>query len=326
MFIWSRSTRSCSNGCRPPCRVRRPLGRAVSGQIALATVLLFCLMCLAGCSEAQLDSAVKKIISRPSPRQQVLIALEASDPDVRLDALRGLVRRKEVREDWAVKALDAIARTDPEPQVRCLALRGLMRSGDPRAVDTALAVLNPAAATQPARPADAEVRLDAVCLLARYVESGSVPADRAAAVTEALLSAASAEKDRRVKMAAIRALGQVRDERCLKVLVDALDDDDFGVVYEAEMALRRLTGHTGNFERRQWEAWLLEATDPFSGGVALAERKGRSEGNFWHRLADTLNAMWVAWQGQAKPTGKPSQEVRRSIEAQHEQVGTEPVE
>lgn len=280
-------------------------------------------MSLAGCSEAQLDRAVKKILSRPSPRQRILIALEASHPDTRREALRGLVKRKEVSEDWAVKAMDVIARTDSDSQVRCVALRGLMRSGSVVGIETALAILEPGLSTRPARTGEADVRLDAVALLAEHLSAGTVPADRKADLGRVIRRAALDDTDRQVRMAAIRALRYLPSQQTLTMLVGVLQQSDFGLAYEAEMSLRALTGHVGNFEAESWHAWLEKTPEPLAGRLVQKDQRG-SRGRFWRKMADALNTLWEAWQGPTKPTGKPSAVAAR--QAENERIGSEPVE
>jgi len=298
----------------------------VGSRFVLASVCLLAIagwVSLTGCSEARLDQAVKNILTRPSPRQRILIALEASHPDTRRKALRGLIKRKEVSEDWAVKAMDVIARTDSDPQVRCVALRGLMRSGSPVGIETALAILEPRLATRPARTGEADVRLDAVALLAQHLGAGSVPADRSEAVGRVIRRAAMDDTDRQVRMAAIRALRHLPNRQTLTTLVGLLRQPDFGLAYEAEMSLRALTGHVGDFEAESWQAWLETTPEPLAGGLAQVGRS-RSRPSFWRRMADAVGALWEAWQGQAKPTGKPSAVAARQAES--ERIGSEPVE
>ena len=43
---------------------------------------------------------------------------------------------------WAIKGFIAISLLESDPQTRCVAVRGLGRTGDPRAVDTCLKILN----------------------------------------------------------------------------------------------------------------------------------------------------------------------------------------
>ena len=296
-----RLTRSWRWTCRWPHldgpRVRRPF---CPGPILGCAVLL-----IAGCSQ-QADKAFKKIVYRPTPQRAVLYALQDASPDARREYLRGLINRKELRQDWAIKALDVIARTDADPQVRCVAIQGLGQSGRPEAVDTALAILNPKTTTRPVRTGEDDVRLDCLNLMLAYLQAGRFPAEKMDAARQVMLKAAADDQNPQARMAALRGLRYFPEPEVLKLLVNTLREANFGLRFEAEMSLRCLTGHVGDFEAGSWEKWLAASQDPFAGRNAYAAMQ-RSRDTFWRRTGETISEVWSAWQGPSKPTARPSQ-------------------
>lgn len=297
-----RSTTSWRWTCRwlhiDGLRVRRP--------VRPGPVWAFAVLLVAGCSQ-QADKAFKKIVFRPTPQRAVLYALQDASPDARRQYLRGLINRKEVKQDWAIKALDVIARTDADPQVRCIAIQGLGQSGRPEAVDTALAILNPKTTTRPVRTGEDDVRLDCLNLMLTYLQGGRFPAEKMDVARQVMLKAAADDPNPQARMAALRGLRYFADSEVLKLLVGTLRESNFGLRFEAEMSLRCLTGHVGDFEAASWEKWLAANQDAFAGRNAYAELQ-RSRDTFWRRTGEMINEVWSAWQGPSKPTARPSQE------------------
>lgn len=269
-------------------------------------VILGATLLMAGCAE-KADKTFKAIIYRPTPQRAVLYALQEENPDARRRYLRGLINRKELKQDWAVKALDVIARTDADPQVRCIAIQGLAKSQRPEAIDTALAILDPKTTTRPVRSGEDDVRLDCFNLLLGYFLANRVPADKMDPLRQVMLKAAADEQNQQVRMAAVRGLRFFPQPESLQVLVMVLRDGEFVLKFEAEMSLRCLTGHIGDFEADHWETWLAtKQDDPFAGRDAYAQEQ-RSRDTFWRRTGEMMQEVWAAWQGPSKPTAKPKQ-------------------
>lgn len=256
--------------CRWPGNDTLPLRRLWG----LATVI-GCAALLAGCSETA-DSTFKQIVYRPTPDCAVLYALQDENPDARRRYLRGLIDRKELKQDWAVKAFNVIARTDADPQVRCVAVQGLAQSQRPEAVDTAVAILDPRTTTRPVRSGQDEVRLDCMNLLLEYLQANRVPQARMDAVRQIVLKAAGDDQDHQVRMAAVRGLRYFPGAESLKVLVTTLRESDFGLQFEAEMSLRHMTGHVGTFDADPWDKWLAAAKDPYAGRMPTSRSSVRA--------------------------------------------------
>ncbi len=284
--------------CSSPCRDSglHRLGRL---GVILGTTLL-----LAGCAD-RADKGFKALVYRPTPQRAVLYALQEESPDARRRYLRGLINRKELKQDWAVKALDVIARTDADAQVRCIAIQGLARSQRPEAVVTALAILNPKTTTRPVRIGEDDVRLDCLNLLLGYLQANHLPQDQREPTRQVMLKAAADEPNLQARMAGLRGLRYFPDPESLKQLVGTLRETQFGLKYEAEMSLRCLTGYFGDYEAAAWEKWLARQPNPFAGGNAYTQMQ-RSSDTLWRRSGEAVTELWTSWQGASKPTARPT--------------------
>ncbi len=298
MWILYPSTTSSRWTCNWLCpRLIRP-----GGGLLLAGAILL----LAGCSSGKADKTFKEIVFRPNPQRAVLSALQEENPDTRRRYLRSLIKRDELKQDWCIKALDVLARTDDDAQVRCIALQGLAKSGRAQGIDTALAILNPRTTTRPVRSGEDNVRLDSLTLLAGHLQAHTVPADRMDDVRQVFYQAAVDESYLQARMAAVRGLRYFPRPETLQILLDVMGESAFALKYEAEMSLRSLTGYTGDFEADTWQTWLAaHQEDAFAGRDAHLQVE-RSRDTLWRRTTGAFSDMWTAWQGPSKPTGKPS--------------------
>lgn len=288
--------------CNWPARGTSPLDRRWT---LLAGTLLSCLPLLAGCSSDKADKSFKAFVFRPTPGRAVLFALQEENPDTRRRYLRTIIKRKELTHDWCVKSLDVIARTDADSQVRCLAIRALAKGGRPEGAETALSILNPKLTTKPVRLGEDEVRFDCLSLLEQYLQAGKVPAGQMDAVREAVTRAAADETNPQARMVAVRSLRHFPGKESLAILVNTLRENNFGLMFEAEMSLRSLTGRVGDYEADHWQAWLSQSEDPFAGRSAYIQMI-RTRDTFWRRAGEATGELWNAWQGPSKPTARPS--------------------
>lgn len=259
---------------------------------------------MSGCAQ-KADQSFKALVFRPTPGRAVLYALQEENPDTRRRYLRSLINRKELQQEWCVKSLDVIARTDTDAQVRCLAIRAMGKSGNVLGVDTCLAILDPRLTSKPVRTGEDDVRFDALVLLEQRLHDSKVPPDRMENVRLVVLKAAVDEQNVQARMVGVRALRYFPGPESLAVLVNTLRETNFGLMFEAEMSLRSLTGHIGDYEADNWQKWLKEQQDPFAGRNAYAEMI-RTSDTVWRRMGDGLNEFWSSWQGASKPTAKPS--------------------
>lgn len=255
-----------------------------------------------GCTDAQLDAGVKSLFNRRSPGQELFVALQEDDPDRRRQAVRAIARSDVVAQQWAIKAFETIARTDPDPQVRCAAIRALGRSGDSAAVAPLLMILNwRENSTRVPYPPDDEVRWDATAVLANLAgwQLVAEPDEPEARSTFAHLL--QEDENRNVRLEAARGIGCLSADRAaLDVLVTGLGDRDFGVVYECERSLIKLTGMTFDYDPQAWTDWLGKTSDPFALAGHTPTTLMPERRNWWQRGVQGVRRTIIAWQGERK--------------------------
>ncbi len=219
-----------------------------------------CLFSLAGCSDTKIDEAVRTIFTpQRSAQQYMLAAVAESDPDLRREAVAKIADSKEAQREWAIKGYVAIALLESDAQARCVAIRALGETGDPRAVETCLKIVNfENHEPEDVRPPEAVTRWDAMLVLAQRAEAGGVPAESADALRATFIDHLAHDDDRDVRAAAARGLGACRHNESIEALIAGLRDRDFPVVAACENSLVRLTGETHQCNAREWEAWFRD--------------------------------------------------------------------
>jgi hypothetical protein len=247
--------RRASHSDRQPPSPRARLG---GGALLLLTGLL------SACSQnsinfdTKLDQGVQALFSqRKSPQQYMLLAVSSEDSDIRRDAVARINKSKDYDKEWAIKGYVAIACLESEPQTRCIAIRALARTGDPRATEPALKILN--SQTYPPQevwPPTPLVRWDATLALADLSAGGKVPDDQKEAVRRTLLDRLRLDTFRHARLAGARGLAYYPDHETIKALIEGLRDEDYAVAHECEGALVKLTGVTHNANPGEWEEWL----------------------------------------------------------------------
>jgi len=239
--------------------------------------------CSKGGFKTTLDTSIKKLFTpKRTPQQYMLIAVSDADPDLRRDAVTKVAEGKKRDEEWAIKGFIAIALLESDPQARCVAVRGLGRSGDPRAVETCLKILNyrqhPPAEVRP--PGDL-CRWDATAALAE-LSAGQLSDELRAQVLQTLLDRLRGDPDRHVRMAAARGLQHFSDPAAARGLIDGLRDEDFAVVHRCEHSLAWLTGVTHDCDPYLWEQWFeAHQEDVFAQGGELPESRKPPYEGWW---------------------------------------------
>lgn len=271
----------------------------------MITILGLAGVLLAGCGEGSfqttLDAGVKKLFTpRRTPQQYMLVAVSSNDPDVRRDAVAKISKSKKYDEEWAIKGYIAIALLESEPQTRCVAIRALARTGDPRATETALKILNyrdhP---PEEVWPPVALCRWDATEALADLTAVGQVPEEYRDEVIETLLEHLRLDSDRHARIAAARGLSGYAEERVLEALMLGLRDEDFAVVHQCEESLVQLTGRTHDADALAWEQWLeANRAEAFAQRGEIPESRRPPYSNRWEkRTWETKELVRWLWPG-----------------------------
>lgn len=288
----------------PPARAepaRRP-GPARRAPLALLGPAVLALAgCAQGSFDAALDRAVKGLFKpRRTPQQELLLAVSSEDPDARRDAVARIAASKDYNRDWAIKGYVAIALLESNAQTRCVAIRALARTGDPRAVETALKILNyedyPAQEVWPPLPI---CRWDAAEALADLSARRAVPETYRPAVLETLRKTLRTDSERHARIAAARGLGCYPDESAVDALVRGLRDADFAVVHQCEDALVRLTGHTHDCDPAAWNEWVAAHRENlFADAGYVPESRRPPYANGWEKAAyETKEFLIWLWPG-----------------------------
>jgi HEAT repeat protein len=254
-------------------------------------------------SQSDIDSAInvklQEMMTKRTPQQRAMEAIQSEDPDQRRKLLQDVLKSKMATAEWAVKVFATIAKTDPDPQVRCMAIKGLRRSADDRVAEPLLMILNHKEYPK-VTPPPPEVRWDATEVLMFMSDMGSIPAEHQDWARRTLLKLATEDPDRNVRICATHALGDYPNQDVLPILLQALEDRDFAVRYEAERALQKLTGERHDYDVDGWRAWLAQqkvplATQPVEQG---SEMLGNHRPN--KNLLDRTRDLFLMWQEDKK--------------------------
>lgn len=282
----------------------RPEGRAAAAGTRAKALLVALAQCACGCSELNLDAAVKKIFEpRRTPQQYMLIAVSDADSDIRREAIAKVARSDQNRLDWAIQGFVAIALLESDPHARCVAIRALRQSGDPRAVEVCLKLLNHREyPPQEVREPDDVVRWEAATALAGLCEQQAVPEPSRAAVRETFLKLLPSDPSRHVRIGAARGLGCFPDVQSLEALLQALRDEDFAVVHQAESSLVKLTGQTHHCNALDWQAWYeANRQQPFANAGSVPESRRPPYDSRLEKIAyDTRQVLEWLWPGRKK--------------------------
>ncbi len=227
--------------------------------------------------------------------QYLKVALESETPDQRREAVNQVVQSRYAHHNVVATALDAVARTDGSVAVRCAAVRGLRKADSKAAAYTYAAILDPKQSEEQSRPAPAEVRLDALRGTLGLVEVGEVPEDLRDDLLSLSLDLLDHDRSRDIRQTAARVLGYFPDGLTLDRLINSLDQRDFGVVYEIEHSLMRLTGQTHDHDSVAWRAWLESADDPFADAGKLDHLLIETHEGWWHRSYKSMKRTFYGY-------------------------------
>ena len=212
------------------------------------------------------------------------VALADESADERRHAVHRIAASRYLTREVVVDGLSVIARTDASPSVRCAAVAALGRSEHAGAAAVLVRVLH-----QPSTPrmtvtgSGLDVRWDALRAILALLERSLFPADQLTALREPAAELLSRDRSREVRQTAARVLGYLPDRGVLEPLIDGLEQRDFGVAYESERSLMRLTGHTFDYDPIRWGEWLADTENPFADAGRLDGALNPSPESWWRR-------------------------------------------
>ena len=228
--------------------------------IAVLSVLIAVLPVLvgilsSGCQIAHQDdpspiAAINQKLLPESPqqkRQKLMAKLGSPDADLRREGVLMLGEGEATGWQATPEILSIMALGDVEPQVRAAAVGVLVRIGEKERLPDVLAK-----SSQDVSPL---VRLESVAGLSSGGDDSSI---------NLLVNLLNRDTESEIRSRTAEALGNYQNRRAVQALIAALDDDDFGVIYQAEQSLRKLTGEDFADDGRLWNEWLVGTKDPFA--------------------------------------------------------------
>jgi hypothetical protein len=267
-----------------PMQVQRPKWRRGAGSGLAVTLGILLAGGVAGCKGNFRDKKQTVFLTHGDAAAYLVQAKESPMADERRRAINRLAQTRYGQDDSALDAFGPIAQNDSSSAVRLAAMLALSKSADPRVARAALGVLE----REPAEPA-ADVRAAAVEALEGCAAAKNLPDDLQPRVTARGIECLQKDRARNVRLGAARLLGYCASREALDALVDALEQRDFGVCYEAERALMRLTGHTFNHDPKAWKEFLAQGGDPFAERGKLDSKLDPPEKNWmtqWRATGD----------------------------------------
>lgn len=222
-----------------------------------------------GCSQKKQRYKPAVLATESDVAGYVQRALEHKDADVRRGAIRHIAKTRHADLPIVVDGLTAAARNDPSESVRCAAIRALGKLEDQRAVETTLVLLSDPAEHPTVRPAGADLRWEAIQVLHEFVKGGIPDRHERNGAQRIAIRLLLTDPSRDVRIEAARLLGLFPTTDAARALIEGLRQRDFGIVYESERSLMRLTGRTRDHDPTRWESWLNSTPEPFADGGAL---------------------------------------------------------
>ena len=236
---------------------------------ALAIALLATGLLPAGCNRPKQRYKPAALATQSDVSRYVLLALEHDDADVRRSAIQQIARTRHAGLPVALDAFALAARTDPSESVRCAAIRALGEHQGDKTVNTMIVLLTTTEEPSGVRPAGAGVRWEASRVLCNAVRSDAIGESSRRVVRAVAVDRLERDASRDVRLTAAKLLGYDPDLVCVRALIGSLRQRDFGVVYEAERSLMRLTGKSHEHDAARWSRWLDATADPFAQRGAL---------------------------------------------------------
>ncbi|GJM26775.1 MAG: hypothetical protein DHS20C16_31900 [Phycisphaerae bacterium] len=203
------------------------------------------------------------MLTRGDVEHYITVATNDPSADERRNAIHRLGESKQLTEPPVIEALIDIANQDESEPVRSAAMLALDQSRMPESCDTAIAILE---TDRDAKlPADnAAVRSMALKTVRRCIDEDRVSSDQLAPSVGLAGQVVENDRSRHVRLEAVRMLGCFPERQSLDILIAALSQRDFGICYEAEKSLHRLTGESYDCNADDWRNFVSGVADPFA--------------------------------------------------------------
>lgn len=218
-----------------------------------------------GCSRSKHRFKPVLLMTEADAGRLCRITLEHEDADVRRQAVDRLAHSRYLTRPSVLQTIAVVARLDQSEPVRCTAITALGRQPVPIAIDAILAILGSGPDAPQVRPPTGRVVAVAITVLFTVVRNDGLETDTFADVQETAARILTTEPSRDARLVAAKLLGEFSSREAVVTLVRAMTQRDFGVVYEAEKSLYKLTGRRFDCDPIRWERWYRFIDDPFAG-------------------------------------------------------------
>ena len=245
------------------------------------------LVLTAGCSASRRWHKHPRLMTEADVVKCVKLALESELPDERRAAIDRLARTRYLQRRVVLDALATIARTDRSGAVRCAAVVAARKSKDPRVVATMVTILEQSPPSRRSPCTSIDVRWEALRTILALAQAGALPADQREPARRVAARLLGQDRSRDIRQTAARLLGHFQDREVLGPLVDALEQRDFGVVYESERSLMRLTGRSFDYDPPAWREWLAQTENPFADAGELDQVLSPPPKSWWERSVES---------------------------------------
>ncbi len=216
-----------------------------------------------GCADKFRDRKPAMMLSDSDVDQYIAIATNDPSADERRGAVKRLGKSKQLTDQSVIETLIDVATTDESAPVRATAMLVLDQSESPQACDAALAILRED--TQQKLPVDNDsVRSAAIKTIRHCVDENRAAAEELASSVALAGEVVEKDRSRHVRLEAVRMLGCFPKREALDVLISALSQRDFGICYEAEKSLHRLTGESYDCNADDWRIFVSGTANPFA--------------------------------------------------------------
>ena len=240
----------------------------------LAAVIVVSLWGTIGCKSTPALQMPAVLLTQNDVARYLIEALEHERPDARRAAIVRVTQTRHAQREFVVETLCTIARTDTSPMVRCAAIRALSNQPNPTSAETLAEIVATFDSQSTIRLPAPQVRADALAALCRLALEDRLDGETERMARQAAIQLLGSHESRDVRIVAAQFLGSCPDAASLSALIASLDQRDFGVVYQAERALNRLTGRTFDHDSQAWEEWKVSESDPFVAYRASAASPG----------------------------------------------------
>ena len=242
----------------------------------LAAPIVVSLWVTLGCQSAPSLQMPAVLLTQNDVAGYLIEALEHERPDARRAAIVRVTRTRHAQREAVLETLCTIARTDPSPMVRCAAIRALSNPLSPTSAATLAAIVATFDLESTIRLPAPQVRADALAALCRLALEDRLADETGRVARQAAIQLLGHHESRDVRIVAAQYLGSCPDAESLSALIASLDQRDFGVVYQVERSLNRLTGQTFDHDPQAWEKWKVSESDPFVSYSATDASTGTS--------------------------------------------------